>query len=185
MRSVKLFFLLALIFSLQACENDESTIKEIYTKSAGIEVADSVNINYTSGGRIKAILTSPLMHRIEDSSLVIFPNTLLVTFYNEEGVAESKLTSKYGKYLEYKNEVLLKDSVRVINFLKGDTLITDELIWDRQRTGREFYTNKPVKIRTKTQILDGIGMEANQNFKSYHIIESTGIIDVPLNALPQ
>lgn len=183
MRSAKLFILSTLFF--MACENDKSAIQEIYTKSSGVEIADSVNINYTTGGKVKAVLTSPLMHRIQDSSLVVFPNTLLVTFYNEEGIPESKLTAKFGKYLEFQNEVFLRDSVRVINFLKGDTLITDELMWDRKRTGNEFYTNKPVKIRTKTQILNGIGMEANQNFKSYHIIESTGIIDVPNNVLPQ
>lgn len=183
MRSTRLFILSALFF--MACENDKAAIEEIYTKSSGLEIADSVNINYTTGGKVKAILNAPIMHRLEDSNLVIFPNNLLVTFYNDEGIPESKLTAKYGKYLEYQNEVYLRDSVRVINFLKGDTLITDELMWDMKRIGREFYTNKPVKIRTKTQILNGIGMEANQNFKSYHIIESTGIIDVPDNVLPQ
>jgi LPS export ABC transporter protein LptC len=105
-------------------------------------------------------------------------------FFNESGEPESKLSAQYGNYAELKEIVHLKDSVRVINFVKEDTLFTDELMWDRRRTGREFYTDKTVKIRTPTRQLDGIGMEADQNFKSYHIIEVTGILDLPSSSLP-
>ena len=52
--------------------------------------------------------------------------------------------------------------------IKGDTLYCDELWWDRNRTGNEFYTDKPVRIRTKTQIINGTGMEASQDFKNWH-----------------
>lgn len=186
MKYTVIFFAVFSCLLFTACENDESKVKQLLNKRTGVEEADSVTINYTTAGKIKAILTAPIMLRIQDTvSIVEFPNSLQVIFYNELGVAESKLSALYGKYREYRDEVLLKDSVRVINFLKGDTLITEELYWDRSRVGREFYTNKPVSIRTKTQILDGIGMEASQDFKNYHILESTGIIDVPASTLPQ
>ncbi len=182
---ILLFFLCGYLV-VTSCENDESKVRQMLNKRVGVEEADSVTINYTTGGKIKAVLTSPLMLRVQDTvSLIEFPQSLQVIFYNEGGVAESKLSALYGKYREYRDEVFLKDSVRVINFLKGDTLMTEELYWDRSRTGREFYTNKPLRIRTKTQILDGIGMEASQDFKNYHILESTGILDLPASALPQ
>lgn len=63
----------------------------------------------------------------------------------------------------------MRDSVKVINIEKGDTLYCDELYWDRNREGVEFYTEKPVKIRTKTHLIDGIGMESAQDFKNWHI----------------
>ena len=183
---------LIMLFSLYSCllaascENDESKVQQMLNKRVGVEEADSVTINYNTRRKIQAILTAPLMLRIQDTvSLIEFPQTVQVIFYNDASIAESKLSARYGKYREYRDEVLLKDSVRVINFLKGDTLMTEELYWDRSRTGREFYTNSPVRIRTKTQILDGIGMEASQDFKNYHILESTGIIDLPASALPQ
>lgn len=175
--------LLILIFS--SCENNAALIKEIGSNRVGVEEADSIIVKYTMGGKIKSVLTSPLMLRVQDSSNYIeFPKTLKATFYNEDGQAESVLTAHYGKYKEYQNIVFLKDSVKVINFLKGDTLYTDELYWDRSRTGVEFYTDKPVKIRTKTQILNGVGMEASQDFKSYHITKFTGIISVPTSQFP-
>jgi LPS export ABC transporter protein LptC len=116
---------------------------------------------------------------------VVFPNTLHVDFYNALQKRESKLDAKYGKYQQYQTTVFLKDSVVVINMEKGDTLYCDELYWDRNRTGSEFYTDKPVKIRTKTETLNGTGMEASQDFRNWHILNSVGSISVPASTLPQ
>ena len=174
-----------LILGFSSCENNADLIRNIGSKRIGVEEADSITVNYTIGGKIKTVLTSPVMLRVQDSANYIeFPKKLKAVFYNDEGQAESILTAFYGKYREYQNIVFLKDSVKVINFLKGDTLYTDELYWDRSRTGVEFYTDKPVKIRTKTQILNGIGMEASQDFKNYHITKFTGVISVPVSKFP-
>lgn len=175
---------LAVIFS--ACENNADLVKNIGSKKLGVEEAEKIKVNYTVGGKIKTVLTAPLMLRVQDKeSYIEFPKKLKAVFYNDEGVAESVLTAKYGKYKDYQSIVFLKDSVKVINFLKGDTLYTDELNWDRSLAGVEFYTDKPVKIRTKTQILNGIGMEASQDFKSYHITKFTGVISVPSSSFPE
>ena len=72
----------------------------------------------------------------------------------------------------------------VINVL-GDTLYCQELWWDRNRTGFEFYTDKEVRIRRKLQIIDGIGMEARQDFKEWVIKNvSNSFIRVPNSQFP-
>ena len=60
----------------------------------------------------------------------------------------------------------------------------DELYWVRSHTDAEFYTDKPVRIRRKTEIIDGIGMEAKQDFKEWLIKKVTGIIKVPTEQFP-
>jgi LPS export ABC transporter protein LptC len=173
-------------FFLAGCENDEKEIDQLYTRKLGIEEAKNIRLNYTTGGKIKAVLVSPLMLRVQDTVPYLeFPKKLAVDFYNDQQAVESKLTANYAKYKESQSIVFLRDSVKVINILKGDTLYCQELYWDRSRTGNEFYTDKPVRIRTKTQILNGIGMEARQDFKEFHIIQSTGIIQVPASKFPQ
>ena len=107
----------------------------------------------------------------------------MLIFFGETQTIESTLDAKYAKYKESQSKVFLKDSVQVIN-TKGDTLFCDELYWDRSRTNVEFYTDKPVRIRTKTQIIYGIGMEARQDFKENHIMQVTGIIKVPSTQFP-
>ena len=170
---------------LSACENDEREVNNLYSKKLGIEEAVNIKLNYTTGGKIKAILTAPLMLRVQDTTPYYeFPKTLEAFFYNEQGIAESKLTALYAKYKEAYSIVFLRDSVKVINMQKGDTLYCKELYWDRSRTGAEFYTDKPVRIRTKTQILDGIGMESSQDFNNWYIIKPTGILNVPSSKFP-
>lgn len=167
-----------------ACENDEGTVKNLGAKKTGTEEAKDVVITFTTGGKTKAILTSPVMLRVQDTVTYIeFPKTLAVDFYNDSGVVESKLTALYARYRESHNVVYLRDSVKVVN-TRGEKLNTDELYWDRSRTGWEFYTEKPVRIRTLTQIIDGKGMEASQDFKQRHIKIVTGIVKIPASQFP-
>jgi hypothetical protein len=114
------------------------------------------------GPKKKAVLVSPLMFRVQEAVPYIeFPKTIHVDFFDASGMIESKLDARYAKYKETESNVFLKDSVRVINIL-GDTLYCNELNWDLKKTGAEFYTDKPVRIRTRTQIIDGIGGEPGQ-----------------------
>ncbi|MEI8053951.1 MAG: LPS export ABC transporter periplasmic protein LptC [Bacteroidota bacterium] len=176
--------ILSCIFLL-SCENDESKVKNLNSTKTGVEEARTITLNYTIGGKTKAILTSPLMLNVQESvPYVEFPKTLHVDFYNDSAKIESKLNAHYGRYKQYQSIVYLKDSVVVINMEKGDTLICDELYWDRSKTGNEFYTDKPVRIRTKTETINGKGMEASQDFKNWRITESVGTISVPASKFP-
>jgi LPS export ABC transporter protein LptC len=154
-------------------------------KKTGVEEAFKVAIKYSTAGKRKALLTSPIMYRVQDTvPYVEFPKTIHVDFYGENDSVESKLDARYAKYKESQSLVYLKDSVRVINIKKGDTLYCDELYWDTKRTGAEFYTDKPVRIRTPKETLNGIGMEARQDFKEYYIIHPLGNLKVPATQFP-
>lgn len=180
-----IFVLCTVLFS--ACENNEQEVKDLNRKELGIEIAKEVNINFTTSGATKAILTSPLMNRVQDSvPYVEFPNTLHVDFYNDQQQKESKLDARYGRYKESEKKVFLRDSVVIINMIKRDTIYCDELYWDRSRVGNEFYTDKKVRIRTAngTQ-LNGTGMNASQDFKNIVITYPTGPLDVPAGNFPR
>lgn len=173
-----------IILLLASCGNSDKEVNEYNSKSLGVEEITNADINYTLGGNSKAKLRSPLMLRVQDANpYVEFPKKLHVDFFSETGTVDSRLDALYGKYLEMESKVFLKDSVKVIN-IKGDTLYCDELWWDRSRKGNEFYTELPVRIRTKTQIINGVGMEASQDFKGYVIKKVTGIITVANSQFP-
>ncbi len=168
-----------------ACENDPGEVKELFAKKLGIEQATNVKVTFTTGGKTKAILTSPLMLRVQDTAAYIeFPKTLAVDFYNDSGNAESRLTALYARYKENEDIIFLRDSVKVVN-TKNETLFCDELYWNRNRVGWEFYTDKAVRIRTEKQIISGVGMESSQDFKQRLIKKVTGIINIPASQFPR
>lgn len=171
---------------LWGCENDISKVNQLTKKNTGVEEAIDIRLTYTIGGKTKAILTSPLMLNVQASVPYIeFPNHLHVDFYNDSThQIESVMDAHYANYKQYQSIVFLRDSVVVRNLQKGDTLYCEELYWDRNRTGVEFYTDKPVKIRTRTETLDGMGMEAGQDFRNWHIIHPVGPISIPASKFP-
>jgi hypothetical protein len=158
-------FILSCTFLL-GCENSDEEIKDLNKKSLGVEEAVKVNINYTMAGKIKAILQSPLMLRVQDTvPYVEFPKKIHVDFYNDSSIIESILDAKYARYIENQSRILLKDSVRFIGLKNGDTLYCDELYWDRNRPTHQFYTESPTQIRTRSNNINSIGFETSQDFK--------------------
>ncbi len=172
-------------FFIVACENSLDQINAITSKRIGVEEAKGVDIVYSIGDRTKARLSAPFMLRHQDTVPYIeFTKTVHTDFYNDSLIIESKMDAHYGKYIETQSKVFLRDSVVVFN-TKGDTLYCDELYWDRSRQGQEFYTDKPVRIRTKTHILNGDGLDAPQDFKTWHLINGRGIVRVPSSEFPE
>jgi LPS export ABC transporter protein LptC len=169
---------------LYGCENKIAEVQQINAKGIGRDESKQVVIRYSVNGKKRSVLTGPLMYRVQDTATYVeFPLKVHVDFFNANDSIESKLDAKYAKYNEGQSKVFLKDSVRVINVL-GDTLYCDELYWDRNRTDAEFYTDKPVKIRTRTQTLNGTGMDARQDFSTYHIIHPVGFLKVSNTDFP-
>lgn len=168
---------------LPSCENSDKEIKALTSKRIGVEEATGVSINYTLEGRIKSKLSAPLMLRHQDTIPYIeFPKTVHGDFYNEKIMIETRLDAHYGRYIESQSNVFLKDSVRVFN-IAGDTLYCSELYWDRNHVGKEFHTDKAVKIRGKTNSREGIGFEASQDLHNWVIYNPTGISKIPSSQL--
>ena len=173
-------------FFITACGNTDEQIKSMTSKRIGIEQAKGVSINYSIGAKTKARVTAPLMLRYQDTvPYVEFPKSIHADFYTDSLTIESRLDALYGRYMETESKVYLRDSVRLLN-IAGDTLYCNELYWDRNRVGREFYTDKPVRIRTKTHIINGVGFESSQDFKTQLIRNITNsVVRVPASQFPQ
>jgi hypothetical protein len=186
--SHNIFKLAALIlgcFFISSCENSLDQLNQFTSKRIGVEEAKGVKIIYALGDKTTSRITAPLMLRhAETVPYIEFPKTIHADFFNDSLQVTSKLDANYARYMETESKVFLRDSVVVFN-IKGDTLFCNELYWDRNRPGHEFYTDKPVRIRTPTQIIDGDGLDAPQDFSSWHIINGRGFVRVPSSEFPE
>lgn len=169
-------------FVMAACENDPDEVKKLFEKKVGVEEGDQIVSYLSQDGYVKAKLTAPYMRRYlpdkSDSQYVEFPRTLHVDFYDSLGNTESLLDAYYGKYYENDRKVLLKDSVLVINLKNGDTLRTQKLWWDQNKS--QFYTDDTAYIYQPDKvILAARGLEASQNLNNIKFFSSSGVLAVP------
>ena len=180
--SIRLFFCCSILL-LCSCENDIKQVQELGSKKIGVDTIISVEAYLSQNAKVKAKLTAPLMLRtFTDTTKTEFPHTLHVVFFNDSMKAESQLFAKYGRYLENDSKIFLRDSVVVFN-IKGDTLKTEELYWERNK--QLFYTDKHVTIlRAGDLPLYGTGLSAKQDFTNYQIINPTGFLSVADSTLP-
>lgn len=130
---------------LLACENNVDDVKALGKKLPGIEEGKDIESFLSQNGRIGAKLTAPTLLRYQGDSArkTEFPNSLFVEFYDDSMKVESRLSAKYGRYLQNENKVYLRNQVVIYN-IKGDTLYCDELYWDQNLA--QFYTNTPVTL---------------------------------------
>ncbi|MBG9375181.1 LPS export ABC transporter periplasmic protein LptC [Panacibacter sp. DH6] len=172
-------------FFICSCENSMEEVNSLNVKRASVDVVDSVTSYMSQAGIVKAKLTAPVMTRTDaDTPLVEFPKSLQVEFYDDSTKPESHLFARYGKYLEKQGKVFLRDSVFVFNMKKGDTMLTNELWWDKNK--EIFYNSKPVIIKQAgNQNMRGDSIIADQNFNSYTLFNGSGLRNIPDSSLPK
>lgn len=175
---IRFFFLMAAFTGsclfFFSCENDIEEVDSQFKKQAAVEEAFQVESYLSQGSKVKAKLTAPYMKRyMADSPYIEFPRTLHVDFFNDTTAIESTLDARYARHYEFEHKVLLRDSVLVINKIKGDTLKTSELWWDQNK--EEFYTDKPSYIYQKTGYsFARSGLRAKQDFSEWWQFNTSG-----------
>lgn len=171
-------------FFVCACENDMKEIKALSEDRAAVETGRDIETIFSIGGRLRAVLTAPVLNRhIVDTSMIVFPNSLHVVFFDSAKQKESDLSAKYARYYENENMVYLRDSVVVFN-VKGDTLKTDELYWDQMKA--QFRTDRPVRIIQQGKpLLARKGLISDQSFSQITLLDPVGTLPVADSTLPQ
>jgi len=178
--------LLGILALSSSCGNTTTEINNATGKSVNTQEdkATDVVIHYSEKGRVRAILYAKEFIRNE-SALPPYTDvkkSLKVEFIDDSLRVESTLTAKYARLYENEENVLVRDSVNIIN-RKGERLSTEELVWNKQ--AGKFYTEKKVQITTPSQVMYGDGLEANEDFSVYKITNLRGTLQVNKAEVPQ
>ncbi len=166
-------------FFLLACSSPEVDKEKVSSssKELPVEVGNNVSISYTDSGYLKAKVFAPILERYATEARMETEMTKGITayFYSTEGQVTSYIKSKYALREEKTMTMTARKEVQVVNN-KGDTLRTEELIWD-ERTNR-IYSDKFVRITTPDKIIMGTGLESNTEFTKFKVLNITGIISL-------
>ncbi|WP_222166537.1 LPS export ABC transporter periplasmic protein LptC [Edaphocola aurantiacus] len=148
-----------------------------------IDRADSVTVILSKEGHTKARLRTKEFIQNEEAKppYLDMNKGLKVEFYNDSMKVESVLTAKTARFYTQSSNILVQDSVLVVND-KGEQLKTQQMVWNNDL--QKFYTQKPVQIIRGTSITYGTGLEANRDFSWIRIFNQTGTIPVEKDQMP-
>lgn len=167
-----------------SCHNNTKEIKDLVDKATMQEdKAYGVTILYSENGKVKVRLYANefVRNELAKPPYVDMKKGLKMEAFNDSGTVESTLTARYARYYEKQQNILIRDSIVVIN-KKGERLDTEELVWNQKL--QKLYTEKFVRITTPTQVMYGDGLEANQDFTWYKIKNIKGIMSVDKKEVP-
>jgi len=173
-----------LFLGVAACSNDP---KEIMALTGNLkrqeDRAEDVTIINSKNGKITMRAFAKEFVRNENAKppYIDMNGDLKAEFYDDSGHVENVLTADSSRYYEVEGNILVWDSVQIVS-KKGERLNTSELIWNNSI--QKFFTEKPVRITTSTEVLYGNGMEANSDFTWYQITNTKGTVQVNKNEMP-
>lgn len=173
------------LFLITACKNDPEQIRLLTGKNNfHQDRADEVTMLYSKNGKVKGRLFA---HEYLKNPAAKPPYTdlngrLKVEFFDSTGALEHLLTADSCRIYDAQQNIVVWGNVQIIS-TKGEQLNTEELIWNNSI--ERFFTEKPVKITTATESLEGSGLEANQDFTWYRILHPKGAVQVKKGEVPQ
>lgn len=180
-RVFPVLFMLAIV---TGCQNKAEDINELLVKiNLTEDKAEEVVIIFSEHGKVKARLfaTEFIINEHAKPPFMDARKGLRIESYDDSTQLQSTLTAKYARYYMRQGNILIRDSILVVN-KKGERLATEELVWNERL--KKFYTEKFVQIKTPTQVMFGDGLEANQDFTWYRIENIKGVMQVNKGDVP-
>jgi LPS export ABC transporter protein LptC len=106
-------------------------------------------------------------------------DSLKVFFFNEKGDVVSTLSALYGEINYNSGELMVKDSVRLYNHKKKQTLETEALFWNQKDSS--IYSKSAVIVRSPKGKIFGKGIRTKQDFSNYVLLEPVGSWQIDKN----
>lgn len=163
-----------------SCENKLEEVKEFeIIENLPSESTTNVELLYSDSAVIKIKLQAPKLDRFSgEKPYVEFKEGMQLFMYNDDGEVDSQIKANYAINFEEDNRMEAMNDVVVINKY-GEKLNTEHLIWDSKT--KRIFTNEFVKITTKEEIIYGDGLESNEDFTKYKILNIKGTITIDDN----
>ena len=169
---------LMILVSISACKNDLEQVKAITdNKLEPVQTSTNAIYMFSEKGEKQSRLEANLLQQFDpedDEDYMLASNGFRLVFFDSLEREDAHVTAQFGKFEEKKRRFTAWDSVVLINEL-GEKLETEEIVYlvDSAR----ITSDKQVKITMEGgTVLRGKGLESNDNFTQYRILQPSGEI---------
>lgn len=161
---------------LTACRNDIADIRAITDKNTKpVQTSYAASYTFSEKGKKQTRLEAGVLEQYEvegDDDYILAGGGFSMIFFDSLEREEARIKADSGIYLEKKKTLKVWGNV-VLSNVAGEQLETSELIYDQDSA--HIHTEKRVKITLAGgSILHGLGIESNDNFTRYRILQPTG-----------
>ncbi|MFN8357114.1 MAG: LPS export ABC transporter periplasmic protein LptC [Spirosomataceae bacterium] len=170
-------FFLGLLLLLFSCEEENKKSNELY-KGPDMEI-DNIVGYYSDSAKVVVRMETAKQITLQNRDRV-YPKEIRLFFFDKLGNETSTLRADSGHFFNDKNEYKVWGKVFVYNKVKQESLQTNELTWTPQN--QKVFTDTPVTVKNKDEVLYGKGLTAKQDFSEYVVRSVTGIVRAPVSA---
>jgi len=171
-KSIATIILVAMLFS---CGNDLKEVQDFLAdKNLPVGVAKNVNLIHTDSGKVKTKLITPLLldfSNRETHPYQEFPEGITVITFDKKGDSII-LTANFSRTYSKTGISEAKQNVIVTSHKEKSKLFTEQLFWDQ--TTHYIYTEKPFKLITQTDTINGKGFESNEDLSKVTMKDISG-----------
>ena len=175
------FVVATLLFS---CKSELPVAEELDPAKTPTQVVDKMVLEQTKNGKVSMRVSAPLMESYSNSEIPydIFPKGMNVKAYTPEGLLETEISAMEAMHIKGKTSDKWEayGDVVITNYIKGETIETDTIYWDR--TEKRIFTHRYVQLKSPTMYMQGYGLESDElarnaiilkPFDSYSIIKDS------------
>lgn len=164
MRNSSRLFLLLIISTFFSCREKTNDSKAVY--SGPKSELFGIDMMYSDSARKVVRMVTGVQLTLESEDRV-YPKEVKLWFYDKNGKITSEVRGDSAHFYRQKNTYKLIGHVVIHNIEKEETLKTDEFNW--LPVEKRIFTEKPVQLRTRTELVNGVGLDAAQDFSSYSL----------------
>lgn len=143
------------------------------------QVVKNMNVLRSRNGNPSMRMSAPLMEGFEysvddttDCSYELYSGGFKVDAYTEDGELETTITANQAKHVTTigQESWCAYGDVMVTNHIKGESLSTDTLYWNRQE--KTIYTDCYVKLNSHSGMMQGYGMTSDERARNAVILRT-------------
>lgn len=168
---------------LVSCRNDIEQVRAITDKNTHpVQTSYNASYSFSEKGKLQTRLEATLLEQFDlegDEDYLLASNGFTMIFFDAGEKQDAQISAINGKYEEKKKLLTAWGSVVLTN-KAGEKLETEELIY--LQDSARIVTDKEVTITLSGgTVLRGRGLESNDSFTRYRILQPTGDIMVEEN----
>ncbi len=167
----KILAIVVILFLTFSCKKEEKAVVKQEYKGPLSEIY-GINMTYSDSARLVVRMNTEVQLTLANEDK-IYPKEVRIFFFDKQGRNNTTLRGDSARFIRNRNIYHIMGRVKVDEQVKQEVIETDEMYWSPDQ--KRVYTDAPVHIKTPTQTLHGVGMDANQDFTKSTIRKPYGV----------